>query len=196
MSKQIVSYAIKADFINPFLTSTLSALVDLASMAEVTPNKPLLKIGSKAEGSLTSVIDMNGTPVFGSYAVNFSEGIIDEICQRVFADDIEKGVERLELSKDFIGEFSNIVCGRAKNLLSRKGYCFGLATPRIICGQNHDVKHAIKGPVLQVPFCSPWGDFHVETSFCAADNYYAPLSKNNTSTDKHQHSNQQGYAVA
>ena len=146
-------------------------------MADVHPNKPTLKINSKAEGLLTSVIDMNGTPVFGSYAINFSEGFINEICQRVFEDEIKKGGHSLDLAKDFIGELSNIVCGRAKDLLSRKGYSFGLATPRIICGNNHDVEHAIKGPVIQVPFNSPWGSFYVETSFCAADNYYAPLAK-------------------
>ena len=167
----------KADFINPFLTSTLSALVDLADMSDVSPNKACLKAGSSAQGLLTSVIDMNGTPVYGSYAVTFSKQLLDELCSRVFADELKNGAHPLILATDFIGEFANIVCGRAKDSLSRKGFSFGLASPRIISGDSHRIEHAIRGPVIQVPFISQWGDFYVETSFCHADHYYAPSQR-------------------
>ena len=164
----------KADFINPFLQSTLSALVDLASIADVSATKPCLKANCQAVGVLTSVIDMKGTPVYGSYAVTFSQSVLDEICRRLFEDELKKGVHPLVVATDFIGEFSNIVCGRAKDSLSRRGFCFGLAIPRIITGADHRIEHAIRGPVIQVPFTCEWGDFFVETSFCHADHYYAP----------------------
>jgi len=168
------SYTMKADFINPFLQSTLSALVDLASINDVSATKPCLKSATQAAGVLTSIIDMNGTPVYGSYAVTFSQTVLDEICQRLFAEELKKGAHPLVLATDFIGEFANIVCGRAKDVLSRRGFCFGLAMPRVITGTAHRIEHAIQGPVIQVPFNCQWGDFYVETSFCHADHYYAP----------------------
>lgn len=164
----------KADFINPFLSATLSALVDLAGMSAVEPGKPSLKLGEQASGILTSIIDMRGTPVYGSYAVNFSQPLLDEISKRIFAEELKRGAHPLILAKDFVGEFANIVCGRAKDSLSRRGFAFGLATPRVISGKDHKVAHAVNGPVLQVPFTSQWGEFTVETSFCHADHYYAP----------------------
>lgn len=168
----------KVDFINPFLQSTLSALVDLASMAEVSAGKPCLKAGNQALGSITSLIDMSGTPVYGSYAVTFSQPVIEEICRRLFIEELSRGTHPTLLASDFVGEFANIVCGRAKSTLSRRGFCFGLAIPRVVSGQNHRIQHAIQGPIIQVPFLSPWGRFFVETSFCHADHYYAPVKRN------------------
>jgi chemotaxis protein CheX len=174
--KQASSYTIKADFINPFLNSTLSALVDLVAITDVSPTRPLLKTGDRSDGIVSSIIDMSGTPVYGSYAVTFTQPVLDEICAQLFTDELSKGVHPLTVASDFVGEFANIVCGRAKDLLSRRGFCFGLATPRVVSGKDHRIEHAIDGPIIQVPFQSQWGDIYVETSFCHAEHYYAPTA--------------------
>lgn len=164
-----MSYSMKADFINPFLISTISVLQETVALTDVIPGRPELKTSTAAAGFLSGIVDMSGRPAQGSYAITFTSAVVRETCARLFTDEIRAGEDIKTLASDMIGECANMICGRAKDLLSRNGYDFSLSPPRILLGEKHTVQHALKRPVIQVPFSTCWDSVFVEISFCEAN---------------------------
>ncbi len=151
-----------ANFINPFLSSITNVLKTMAMVGDIETGKASLKTTETASGAVSGVINMDGQPVSGSLAISFSKEFICEVYQRMLGEEVD---EINETVQDLVGELTNMVSGSAKTILSELGYDFGLATPHILHGANHAIKHSIKGPKIIIPFKTVFGEFFVETSF-------------------------------
>lgn len=151
----------KAEFINPFLEAVSNVLGTMA-MLESSPGKPSLKDDSTARGDVSGIIGMSGSNVAGSMAISFPKKVACEIVKRMLGDELN---EINETVTDLVGEVTNMVAGGAKNQLMENGYDIGMATPVIVSGENHEIKHKASGKKILLPFNTEVGDFFVEVCF-------------------------------
>ncbi len=150
----------KAEFINPFLNATLSVLKTMA-FTEATPGKPFLKKNGEAEGDVSGLIGITGPPN-GSMSLSFSRACILNIVANMLG---EAAAEINDDIKDAVGELTNMISGAARNDLGQKGYQLRIATPMVISGDRHQIKHQTKSPTIAIPFDTSAGSFVVEVSF-------------------------------
>ena len=153
----------KADIINPFLSSVANVLSTMA-MLEVTPGKPSIKSDTSSRGDVSGIIGMTTTTINGSMAITFPANVAFEIANRMLG---EKVTEINETVTDLVGELTNMVVGGAKGLLQEKGYDIGMATPVVVTGKDHEVIHKAQGQNILMPFNSEPGTFYVEVCFDA-----------------------------
>lgn len=151
----------KAEFINPFLTSMTNVLSTMAQI-ESRPGKPAVKKSSTALGAVTGIIGMAGEQLKGSFAVSFSEPVIFAITQRMLGEEVTTVNETVT---DMVGELTNMATGGAKALLAEKGYDFDMAVPVMVSGKDHKIEHSSRGPTIILPFETDYGDFFLEISF-------------------------------
>lgn len=151
----------KAEFINPFLTSMTNVLTTMAQL-ESTPGKPVIKTSSTASGVVTGIIGMAGEQLKGSFAVSFSEPVIFAITKRMLGEEVTCVNETVI---DMVGELTNMATGGAKALLAEKGFDFDMAIPVMVSGQGHKIEHSSSGPTIVLPFTTEFGDFFIEVSF-------------------------------
>ena len=86
----------------------------------------------------------------------------DDIAKRMLGEDVSEVDETIT---DMVGEITNMVTGGAKNLLLEQGYDFDLATPVVVAGKDHVVKHKSSGAKVIMPFTTDAGQFFVEICF-------------------------------
>jgi len=146
-------------YINPFLYATVNVIKTMA-FTDITPGKPYLKKGAMAEGDISGVIGMTGD-VIGSLSVTFTFPLIKDIIRNMLGDEIDEISEDV---RDTVGEMTNMISGDARRLLQQEGLNLSAAIPTIISGVNHTIKHAIKGPIIVIPFTSNGGRAVVEIS--------------------------------
>jgi len=150
----------KAEVINPFLEATVSVLKTMASV-EPNPGKPYIKKGVSAIGDVSGVVGISGDTE-GSLCITFTRGCILFIISRML------GEEQKEINdevKDAVGELTNMISGDSRRRLEEMGHHFLGAIPSVISGQNHEIKHITKGPILSIPFSTQAGPFTVEVCF-------------------------------
>ncbi len=151
----------KAEFINPFLTSLMNVLSTMSSI-QLTPKKPMLKKGAEAKGDVSGLIGLTAPNLKGSLSVTFEKKLalmtmkkmVGEMHQTIDADVI-----------DMVGEITNMVAGGAKRLLSEQGFDFDMATPIVVSGENHTIRHQSKDKVVLIPLSSDYGHVFLEISF-------------------------------
>jgi chemotaxis protein CheX len=150
----------KADFINPFLESTISVL---ATMASVTPvaGTPYLKKESSVVGDVSAIVGITGEAE-GSLCLTFTSNCILFIVGQMFG---EKKTEIDEEVKDAVGELTNMISGASRRALEGLGHHFQGAIPSVVSGHNHEIRHVTKGPILSIPFNTDAGGFTVEVCF-------------------------------
>ena len=147
--------------INP----ALSAIVNvLTTMASITPaiGKPSIKKDDISLGVVTGIIDLVGKKANGSIAICFSKPVALELAQnmlRVETDVIDEMVE------DLIGEMANMVAGGAKAIYDEQGTNFELTLPKVLTGENHQIKHSFIGTTILLPFTTNTGEFYEEACF-------------------------------
>jgi chemotaxis protein CheX len=160
VSKKESTMSMKAEFINPFLESTVNVLKTMA-FVEPVPGKPYLKTGGGSTGDVSGIVGITGDAE-GSLCITFSRGCILFIISQMF------GEEQKEINdevKDAVGELTNVISGDSRRRLEEVGHHFLGAVPSVISGQGHEVKHITKGPILSIPFGTPGGNFTVEVCF-------------------------------
>ena len=151
----------KAEFVNPFLSSLLEVMGTMAQ-TQLKPGKPQLKTNDKAYGDVSGLIGMVGPQTRGSFSITFEKSLALKIYQRML------GSETTEIDDDItdmVGEITNMVTGGAKRLLGEKGYDFDMATPAVVSGPNHTVSHKVKGAKITLPFTCPDGKAYIEICF-------------------------------
>lgn len=149
------------EFINPFLTATTNVLLTMAQL-NATPGSVELKKENIAYGDVTGLIGMTGDKVRGSFSISFTKATILDITQRMIG---EKVTIIDDTVTDMTGELTNMATGGAKKLLAEKGYDFDMAIPIVIAGDNHEIIHKSKGPIIILPFTIESGKFFIEISF-------------------------------
>lgn len=149
-----------AEFINPFLESTISVLATMASVQPVA-GTPYVKKEASVVGDVSAIVGMTGEAE-GSLCLTFTQGCILYIIGQMFG---EKKTEIDEDVKDAVGELTNMISGASRRALEKFGHHFQGAIPSIISGHNHEVRHVTKGPILSIPFSTDAGSFTVEVCF-------------------------------
>ncbi len=150
----------KAEFINPFLESTISVLTTMASVQPVA-GTPYVKKEAAVVGDVSAIVGITGEAE-GSLCLTFSRDCILYIVSQMFN---EKKSEIDEEVKDAVGELTNMISGASRRALERIGHHFQGAIPSIISGHSHEVRHVTKGPILSIPFSTDAGNFTVEVCF-------------------------------
>ena len=150
----------KAEFINPFLESTISVLATMASVQPIA-GTPYLKKEASVVGDVSAIVGITGEAE-GSLCLTFTQDCILYIVSQMFG---EQKKEIDEEVKDAVGELTNMISGASRRSLEDLGHHFEGAIPSIISGHNHEVRHVTKGPILSIPFSTTAGSFTVEVCF-------------------------------
>jgi len=148
------------EFINPFLSATISVVKTMA-FTEVQPGKPFLKKDQISCGDVSGVVGITGPPN-GSMSLTFSKESIVQIVSNMLGESFEEVNDDI---KDAVGELSNMISGTARNELGNKGYTFKTSIPTVVSGPGHEIRHMCKAPTIAIPFKTTAGAFVVEISF-------------------------------
>lgn len=151
----------KADIINPFLSSVSNVLSTMA-MLEVSPGKPSIKKDNVSRGDVSGIIGMTTETINGSMAITFPKNVVFDIVNRMLGETV---TEVDATVTDLVGELTNMIVGGAKGLLEEKGYDIGMATPVVVTGKDHEVIHKASGQNILMPFNTEAGAFYVEVCF-------------------------------
>ncbi|RTE87662.1 MULTISPECIES: chemotaxis protein CheX [Gammaproteobacteria] len=149
------------EFVNPFLSS-LQNVLSMMAQVELKPGKPAMKKDDRARGDVSGLIGMVGPKTKGSFSISFEEGLAVEIMHKMLG---EKPTELNEEVIDMVGEITNMVTGGAKRILGEKGFDFDMASPVVVSGHNHTIRHRSEGPKIIMPFSHPAGKAHLEICF-------------------------------
>jgi chemotaxis protein CheX len=153
-----------ADFINPFLNSTINVLKTMAQ-TEVFPQKPTVKNHKKCIGDITGIIGMASESLSGSLVLSFSKPCILHILAKMFNEPVKDTID--DDVVDAVGEITNMICGGVKAELSKKDYTFNLATPTMIKGKGVEISYQNSSPTIVIPFKTAHGDFVIEANLVA-----------------------------
>lgn len=149
------------EFVNPFLSS-LQNVLSMMAQVELQPGKAQLKKDDKARGDVSGIIGMVGPQTKGSFSISFEEGLAIEIMYKMLG---EKPSDINDDVIDMVGEITNMVTGGAKRILGEKGFEFEMASPLVVSGMNHTIKHRADGPKLIMPFTHAAGKAYLEICF-------------------------------
>ena len=145
----------KAEYINPFLTATISAFETMLACT-LTLGTPFVKNGSQPEHEVSGIIGLSGqakgTVVLGlgrEAAISATEALLQERPLEINAD-----------VTDAVGELANIIAGSAKAKLEHLNLSVSL--PTVITGRGHCVEFPRQVTPICIPFESEWGPITVE----------------------------------
>jgi len=149
------------EFVNPFLSSLVNVLSTMAQ-TDLTAGKPCLKKDNTSCGDVSGLIGMVGPQTKGSLSITFDESLALDIMQKMLGESSDCINDDVT---DMVGEITNMVSGGAKNILGDKGYQFVMATPIVVTGKVHTLKHKGSGPKILIPFSSASGKAYIEICF-------------------------------
>ncbi len=145
----------KAEHINPFLTSTISAFETMLGCT-LTRGTPYIKNGSQSGHEVSGVIGLSGQAkgmvVLGlgrEAAIGAAETLLQERPPEINAD-----------VTDAVGELANIIAGSAKAKLEDLNMSVSL--PTVVTGEGHCVEFPQHVTPICIPFESQWGSVIVE----------------------------------
>ncbi len=145
--------------INPFLNAVIDVLSTMANITPV-PGKPYIKGSRLAKGDITGIIGITGLNK-GTIAVSFSEPCAVSVTSNMLGEEVTD----VEVLRDGIGELTNMISGQARQGLAAHNLKYHASIPMVIIGKGHRIKHITDGPILAIPFTTPYGDLTVEVCF-------------------------------
>ena len=151
----------KAEFINPFLSSLINVLSTMSNIP-LTPQRPILKKHNMAKGDVSGLIGMTAPNLKGSLSITFEKKLALITMKKMVGeahDKIDSDV------MDMVGEITNMVAGGAKRILSEQGFEFNMATPIVVSGEGHTISHQSKDKIVLIPLKSDYGLVFIEISF-------------------------------
>lgn len=151
----------KAEFINPFLTSTKNVLETMCQTA-VTAQKPELKKNNTTYGEVTGIIGMTSQSVAGCMIVSFSEACILQVVANMLMEPPKAKID--DEVTDAVGELTNMICGGAKAQLAKMDLQFDLATPTMVVGKGVEITYYSEAPTIMIPFKTEKGQFVIEAN--------------------------------
>ena len=151
----------KAELINPFLSSTKNVIETMAQ-TKVDPKQPKLKGDKATYGEITGIIGMVSDTISGCMVVSFSESCILKIVANMLMEEPKKKIDSEIV--DAVGELTNMICGGAKAQLSKLNHKFELATPTMVVGKGVDISYYSDAPTIVIPFTTANGNFVVEAN--------------------------------
>lgn len=144
----------------PFIKATLDILNTMAGIS-ATAGTPYVKKNSLAKGDVSAIVGVTGDKK-GTIAVSFTRPCAIALVRGMLGDDIQ---DVLQDTQDAVGEVANMVSGQARAQLVDLGLTLQGATPTVIVGDGHTIRHISTSPVIAIPFTSSGGEFTVEFCF-------------------------------
>ncbi len=146
-------------YINPFISASMNVFSTFAGV-ESNPGAPTVRVRPLTNKDVNGFISLNGHGINGYFIINFSASFLKEILAAIF-DHSQATKEELY---DLAGELTNMITGSAKAELSKKGYFFDVAVPKISHTTPVIPDDLKKNPIIVVPFDTKAGKFHIEAS--------------------------------
>jgi len=145
----------KAEYINPFLSSTISAFSMMLG-CDLERGVPYIRT-TKPEHDVSGVIGLSGETTKGIVVLGLNEATalgVTEILLEERPPTINADVT------DAVGELTNIIAGGAKAQLGKLNLSIGL--PTVVAGKGHHVDFPRHVTPICIPFESQWGMITVE----------------------------------
>lgn len=145
----------KADFANLFTLSLLGVL-SAAAQLELRPEAAR---GEPRVGDLSGLVGMVGPQLRGSLSISFERGLAIEIVRRMRGEVTTAPDEALA---ETVGEITGMVAAGARRMLGGKGYEFDMASPAVVSGPGHHIRHRATGARILLSFDSDYGRVTLE----------------------------------
>jgi len=153
--------------INALLDSFMKVLSNMAGMELKTglhTDEPEQKKDTLARGDISGIMPLTSAELDGSVAISFSKPVIFDLVQRMVGSTVDD-MDEIETALDLAGEITNMIVGGTKRIMSEEGFDIDMATPRIISGEKHEIKHHTDGQTIIVPFDLESGKVFLEINF-------------------------------
>lgn len=137
----------KAEYINPFIESTLSVFKTMIGI-EPKKNNIYIKQGDEPSFDISGVIGLAGQAT-GSVVISLPEDLALEVVSKFLGEE-KKTVD--DDVVDAVGEFINMIAGSTKKVFSEKGLKFKISIPNVIVGKGHKINRPSNVPCLGVKF--------------------------------------------
>ncbi|WP_022850522.1 chemotaxis protein CheX [Limisalsivibrio acetivorans] len=125
----------KAEFVNPFISSTLSVFKTMIGMDPVKGDL-YIKSDEKLFYDVSGAIGLVGDFV-GYVSISFPEDLALEVGSQFLGEEITELNNELG---DAVGEIINMVTGSAKKHFSDKGKKFNISVPNVVVGKGHTIQ--------------------------------------------------------
>lgn len=148
----------RAEYINPFLSSTTSVFSQMLGL-DVTRKAPFLRNGFSPQFDVTGIIGLTGKTT-GTVALSLPKEMALTVTGTLL------GAPALEIDAnvvDAVGELTNMIAGAAKAQLEQFELSLGL--PTVITGKSTCIAFPSTATPISIPFSSNLGDFVVEVGF-------------------------------
>lgn len=149
----------KAEYINPFIESTLSVFKTMVGLEPVKGNL-YIKKDDESSFDISGVIGLAGQAV-GSVVISLPEKLSLEVVSKFLGEPKSKIDGDVV---DAIGELINMIAGSTKKVFSEKGLKFKISIPNVIVGKGHKIKRPSNVPCLGVFFNVGGSSFVVEVA--------------------------------
>jgi len=147
-----------ADFVNPFLSSTIELFERTFGITPQPGEIFLDERARKHRWDVSAVMVLTGNAI-GVVAIRLTRLLADKLLQRSGVQ-WEGEEERESLCDGMVAEMVNIISGNASGQLS--GYDIEISVPIVIQGENHTISWPERAPILGVPFSSDIGPFLID----------------------------------
>lgn len=151
----------KAELINPFLSSLINVLDTMANI-KLQPRKPQKKESAFAKGDISGLIGMVSPTIVGSLSITFEKKLALMTMKKMVGE-VHQELDRDVI--DMVGEITNMVAGGAKRQLADLSHDFNMATPMVVSGNDHTIQHQSKDKVVLIPLNCEYGNVFIEISF-------------------------------
>lgn len=137
----------KAEYINPFIESTLSVF---KTMIGIEPKKGELYLKKDDEPSfdISGVIGLAGQAV-GSIVISLPESLALSVVSK-FLGEKKSSIDNDVV--DAVGELINMIAGSTKKVFSERSLRFKISIPNVIVGKGHKIKRPSNVPCIGVFF--------------------------------------------
>ncbi|MCP3940960.1 MAG: hypothetical protein GY710_05700 [Desulfobacteraceae bacterium] len=157
------------DYINPFINASINVFKTFVGIISI-PGPPRIDTKITTDGEVNGFIGLNGHGINGYLMINFSVQFLNQLLKKLFNRNTDS--TDLELN-DVAGELTNMISGSAKAELSKKGFFFDVAVPKISRKKPQIPKNLKNNPIILVPFSTALGDFCIESSIIRIEEDFA-----------------------
>lgn len=147
----------RADYINPFITSLINTFETMLS-CPLTRGQIFLKSETTKLHDVSGIIGLSGEAQ-GTIVLSLEESVALQATTQMLMSETPE-VEINTDVVDAVGELTNMVAGGAKAQLTE--YQLSISLPGVIKGAGHEVCFPSDVTPICVPFTCPWGALKIE----------------------------------
>lgn len=147
----------RADWINPFIVSTIS-IFDTMLQCKISRGVPYLKKTHQPNHEVSGLMGLSGN-AYGVVVVSLSRTLAIEATRHLNGN--ASGSIDADVI-DLVCEMTNIIAGRANSDLEQLKMRIGL--PSMISGKFHTIDYPSGVGIISVPFDTGWGPMSVDAS--------------------------------